>query len=882
MDFKFAENKNGSCRQCDSSDDVEEFMVSCDSCDRRFHIKCVGLARTPRSKDHWKCDKCLAIQEMLDKQDALIKSLEEKCMKYFGTQQVAQNSETNQNLQVKALEAIIDKINSINISQTSSNSLVMRQSLMDLPEFDGSYKIWPRFKQAFYETTRQGNFSDFENINRLNNCLKGEALSRVNSLLINSSNLNEIMIKLEDQFGSVERVYSGLLNDVLALRNPKFENPQSMIDFISGIGDLVINMECMKHPEYLNDQRLVRDLAKKLPASLHQKWLMSLNEEKMLATIKNPYIAPTLKTLYEWLKPQEKLASMLLAERGANKESSVETVDRVNYHGIHQLKCYLCDQNHKLTECDEFKKISLVERRKFVAEKKLCFSCCRANHLAKHCRFAEPCNTEGCKSKHNRLLHLKIPEKKIIVASKPTKDDLKKVNCHVRDSHQVYYPIIPVTLMNGENSFETFAFFDSGSSVSLIDKNVVNKLKVTGRDKPLTLAWTNGEIKENNRSKSVQLNVKGPNGKLFQLNDLRTIKGLSLPHQSVDIARLKARFSYLENSKLESYEKAVPTILLGLPHAFLFKGNQELSGRFNEPIARKTKLGWVLFGSSQIEDNKKEHVFIIREVQKEDFSKNLVSKDTNENCPKGGTIKVDQSSERKVLTKEIDNKLNVCNVQTKTFGAFSSQACVQVTKNKEVQIFIEDSSNLVEQNWNNQRNDYLVYFYNSKLATKVARYRVVMCRKANKEFGNSNSNLKLMKRNFPLKEMELYNTGNILCKFRKKTNCKLKNKVTANSEEINSLTKRQNLSHAMDVYDRQSISFKSLMKNLWKSKYSWDECIPEIIKLIPTNGFNQMIVNVNSNVNLIKIVSIDNLEQQAHDLETTNEVQMCKLIKQRV
>ncbi|EDS34331.1 conserved hypothetical protein, partial [Culex quinquefasciatus] len=26
MDFKFAENKKGSCRQCDSSDDVEEFM----------------------------------------------------------------------------------------------------------------------------------------------------------------------------------------------------------------------------------------------------------------------------------------------------------------------------------------------------------------------------------------------------------------------------------------------------------------------------------------------------------------------------------------------------------------------------------------------------------------------------------------------------------------------------------------------------------------------------------------------------------------------------------------------------------------------------------------------------------------------------------------
>ena len=38
------------------------------------------------------------------------------------------------------------------------------------------------------------------------------------------------MNKLEDQFGNVERVYSGLLNDVLALRSPEIQNLQTMMN----------------------------------------------------------------------------------------------------------------------------------------------------------------------------------------------------------------------------------------------------------------------------------------------------------------------------------------------------------------------------------------------------------------------------------------------------------------------------------------------------------------------------------------------------------------------------------------------------------------------------------------------------------------------------
>lgn len=623
MDFQFGSNRKGSCRKCDKPTEADELMVSCDDCDRWFHTKCVGLARAPRVDESWKCAKCLAFQAMLNKKDAMIRSLQEKLTneekKNEGAGISAQQLDLNESFQLRAFEAIIDKIQNINISQSSSNSFAMRQSIMKLPEFDGSYKVWPRFKQAFYETTRMGNFSDLENVNRLNECLKGEALKISNSLLMNSGNIHEIMANLEDQFGSVERVYSGLLNDVLSLRNPKFENPQSMIDFISGIGDLVINMECLNHPEYLNDQRLVRDLANKLPASLHQKWLMNLNEEKILSCGENPYVAPTIKTFYDWLKPQQKLATMLLAEKGANNEKPVKRFDRVNHHNAYSAKCMLCGQNHKLIECNNFKKMSPENRRQFATEKKLCFSCCHVNHMTRNCKYARVCNIDGCKSKHNRLLHAKSADNKNAV-SESSQDKPDTVNCHVKNQNKVYYQIVPVTLINGNKNVKTYAFFDSGSSVSLINAETAENLQATGVHKPMTLAWTNGDTQEDSGSMSIKLDIKAFNGKVFKLRDLRTIKGLSLPTQSVDMDCLKKRFPYLEQSELTSYENAVPTLLLGLPHAYLFKGSQDLSRKFNEPIARMTKLGWVLFGSNQNDHNTKEHVFVIEETMEEEKS----------------------------------------------------------------------------------------------------------------------------------------------------------------------------------------------------------------------------------------------------------------------
>ncbi|XP_055631551.1 uncharacterized protein LOC129771679 isoform X1 [Toxorhynchites rutilus septentrionalis] len=63
----------------------------------------------------------------------------------------------------------------------------------------------------------------------------------------------------------------------------------------------------------------------------------------------------------------------------------------------------------------------------------------------------------------------------------------------------------------------------------------------------------------------------------------------------------------------------MPKILLGLPHSFLISGRETRSGKFNEPVAQNTKLGWVLFGQTNEHKKLKGHVLMNNETDSSDY-----------------------------------------------------------------------------------------------------------------------------------------------------------------------------------------------------------------------------------------------------------------------
>jgi hypothetical protein len=67
---------------------------------------------------------------------------------------------------------------------------------------------------------------------------------------------------------------------------------------------------------------------------------------------------------------------------------------------------------------------------------------------------------------------------------------------------------------------------------------------------------------QDSSSKVVKLKISASDGLEFQLNDVRTIRKFPLPRQSIRRSTLK-KWKHLRNLQIESFEDAVPKILIG-------------------------------------------------------------------------------------------------------------------------------------------------------------------------------------------------------------------------------------------------------------------------------------------------------------------------------
>lgn len=168
-----------------------------------------------------------------------------------------------------------------------------------------------------------------------------------------------------------------------------------------------------------------------------------------------------------------------------------------------------------------------------------------------------------------------------------------------------------------DKEIRTFAFLDSGSSASLIQQDLINKLGVVGVKSPMTLAWTNGKTIQEKGSHEVKIQISGLNTKTYTLNNLNTVDKSSLPIQSLNKEEIMIRYPYLNDIDIQGYSNAQPRLLIGQPHAFLMIGSEGRSRGFNEPIARRTKLGWVVHGqlNKHPRSNKVNHIFMINDFE---------------------------------------------------------------------------------------------------------------------------------------------------------------------------------------------------------------------------------------------------------------------------
>ncbi|XP_036347068.1 uncharacterized protein LOC118756408 [Rhagoletis pomonella] len=472
----------------------------------------------------------------------------------------------------------------------SQSQLIARQAIpKQLPTFSGDPEEWPLFISNFENSTAVAGYTDAENLIRLQASLKGKAREMVKSKLFLPSMVPEIIHTLRMCFGRPEYILERVVNRARAMP-PLKDKLEGLVDFALCVRNICNTMEGCQLYMHLHNPLLVKELVDKLPNNHKLGWALHRKDEKV----------PVVKQFSDWIFCLAEAASTVvnLASNKSHASVNTHTVEGNAELSKHKDRtpttkvCCVCNsREHKVPQCEIFKKFALPRKWEIVKANNLCRQC--LTHHRRKCFIDKVCGKEGCSIKHHPLLHKFV---------EPT---VEQVNTHNSGEARPLFRIVPVRLYWGDNFIDIHAFLDEGSSVTLIERTVFDQLGVKGERGPLCLRWTGNTTRVEENSEKASLEISSPtSSQKYMLKNIRAIDSLGLPEQSVNILEMQNKYPFLKGLPIKSYSSIKPSLLIGADNWKLAVPLKVKEGNWSQPIASKTRLGWTLQGYESYQGGK--------------------------------------------------------------------------------------------------------------------------------------------------------------------------------------------------------------------------------------------------------------------------------------
>ncbi|XP_062713921.1 uncharacterized protein LOC134290744 [Aedes albopictus] len=280
-------------------------------------------------------------------------------------------------------------------------------------------------------------------------------------------------------------------------------------------------------------------------------------------------------------------AAIQFCEQTGQRESSTSIQD-----------CLACNGScTSIAKCKRFEELSLDAKWAVVRESKLCRKCLRKHNGI--CRQQKPCGVNNCSFLHHPLLHNTLKDAEKDRTDKTPTNSTGSCNVHQSQTSEILFRIVPVLIHGPSKVVMTYAFIDDGSELTLMEESLAEELGVKGPRTSLCLKWTSGTTRVEAESQIVDVGISatGKSTKPIRITNVHTIESLQLRPQTLVFAELLQRFQHLEGLSIESYENVCPRILIGLDNASLGNAMKSREGKPYEPIAVKTRLGWIVYES---------------------------------------------------------------------------------------------------------------------------------------------------------------------------------------------------------------------------------------------------------------------------------------------
>ena len=253
----------------------------------------------------------------------------------------------------------------------------------------------------------------------------------------------------------------------------------------------------------------------------------------------------------------------------------------------HEVKvCVYCGEpSHKGIQCQRF--ASPRERKKILAEKKLCFNCTGPRHRAADCKSTTGCQL--CSKRH----HTSICETK-----KPDGENMMST-C---DGDKVIHPIVVIKV----DGVECRALVDSGAascyaSSKLLDSLGKKPTEVKYKKVEMLMASTTTRMEIHNST----ISSKSGDYEL-EVDLIKVNKGTLLEVENPQYKELIESYSHLKGVKMDDYDTKpylpVHVILGAGVFAKIKTDSRPRVWKQGDPVAEHTKLGWFILNGFPVTD----------------------------------------------------------------------------------------------------------------------------------------------------------------------------------------------------------------------------------------------------------------------------------------
>lgn len=300
------------------------------------------------------------------------------------------------------------------------------------------------------------------------------------------NNVPQIIKTLELYFGQPEFIIRDLIEDVKNQPSPKLDKAGTLIQFSITVNNAVQTMLSSGMKDHLWNPILLQDILEKLPTNMKYEWAeFKINKANKV----------NLEDFNQWLQQKAVVASRLLSSAPTLSDNTRRHPrnDGVFTH-IEERKCIICSSNClSVSRCESFVNKSYEEKWELVNLNKLCRVCLK--------RHRGRCNTDacavpGCTYRHHTLLHKQLKAAESL-----------SVNNHLHECYSNLFKILPVKLHHRGKCVDTFAMLDDGSSVTLMETQLADKLELKGTAQSLCLKWTAGTTRQEPSSKIVSVYI---------------------------------------------------------------------------------------------------------------------------------------------------------------------------------------------------------------------------------------------------------------------------------------------------------------------------------------------------------------------------------------